>query len=92
MVSRVLLFLAAFPLSPAAWAQTPDSTRDTVVTLPPISVHATRGVPQLNTAPLAVSVVDRATLGLARQGLTMDDVLTFDFSEHRERNCLFSGS
>jgi iron complex outermembrane recepter protein len=53
----------------------PDSLRDTVFALPPITVNVTRNGAELSTAPLSISVVDRTTLGKARQDLTIDDVL-----------------
>ncbi|MEO8293950.1 MAG: TonB-dependent receptor [Gemmatimonadota bacterium] len=54
----------------------PDSTRDSVVALPPIEITVTRGTVPVNQAPLAISVMDRATLGPARQDLTLQDVLS----------------
>lgn len=54
----------------------PDSARDSAFALPPITVNVTRSPSDLGTAPLAVTVVTRATMGRARQDLTMEDVLS----------------
>jgi iron complex outermembrane receptor protein len=53
-----------------------DSARDSAYALPPITVNVTRSISDLNTAPLAVTAVNRETLGRARQDLTMEDVLS----------------
>lgn len=65
-------------LTVPAWSQEPvrpDSARDSAFALPPITVNVTRGTVPLNTTPLAVSVVDRESLGRARQDLTIEDVV-----------------
>ena len=54
----------------------PDSARDSAFALPPITVNVTRSPGDLGTAPLAVTVVTRATMGRARQDLTIEDVLS----------------
>ena len=74
MLSRTLLLIAlAFPAA-SAWGQEPVRA-DSAFALPPITVHVTRAPADLNTVPLAMSVVNRATLGQARQDLTIEDVL-----------------
>ena len=68
---QVLLTVPAWPQEPVR----PDTTRDRAYSLPPITVNVTRGAADLNTAPLAVSALDRAQIGKARQDLTIEDVL-----------------
>ena len=78
MVSR-LVPLACFVIAGRLVAQDPvrpDSVRDSALAIAPITVTITRRAADLETAPLAVTVVDRATIGRARQDLTMEDVLS----------------
>jgi iron complex outermembrane receptor protein len=79
MFKRYLLLSAQLTLASPGWAQEPvrpDSARDSAFALPPITVNVTRSTSALETAPLAISVLDRAALGRARQDLTMEDVLS----------------
>ncbi|MEO8200751.1 MAG: TonB-dependent receptor [Gemmatimonadota bacterium] len=78
MIGRMAILFASGLQVSTAWGQVPvrpDSTRDSVVALPPINVTVMRGTSALQESPLAVTVVDRETLGHSRQDLTLEDIL-----------------